>query len=293
MKIERMAPLCVVAAGICWGIIGLFTRQLSAYGLSPLQITFGRSLVTAVVMTGLILCRYPERLRIAWRDAWMFLGTGLGSIVFFNICYFTAIELTTLSVAAILLYTAPSIVMVFSIFLFHERFTRRKAFCLVLAFAGCVLVSGLGLGHVEAAGILAGLGSGFGYALYSVFGHYALAKYEPLTVTVWTFIIASLGLLPFCHFGMMASLAISVPYTGLLFALLGLMSTALPFGLYTTGLQHMEAGRASILASVEPLTSTVVGIAVFHEALTLTGAAGIVCILGAVILLAKKEKPSG
>ena len=43
---------------------------------------------------------------------------------------------------------------------------------------------------------------------------------------------------------MMASLAISVPYTGLLFALLGLMSTALPFGLYTTGLQHMEAGRA-------------------------------------------------
>ena len=85
MKIERMAPLCVVAAGICWGIIGLFTRQLSAYGLSPLQITFGRSLVTAVVMTGLILCRYPERLRIAWRDAWMFLGTVLGSIVFFNI----------------------------------------------------------------------------------------------------------------------------------------------------------------------------------------------------------------
>ena len=97
----------------------------------------------------LILCRYPERLRIAWRDAWMFLGTGLGSIVFFNICCFTAIELTTLSVAAILLYTAPSIVMVFSIFLFHERFTRRKGLCLVLAFAGCVLVSGLGLGHVE------------------------------------------------------------------------------------------------------------------------------------------------
>ncbi len=221
----------------------------------------------------------------SWGPAW-------GCIVFFNICYFTAIELTTLSVAAILLYTAPSIVMVFSIFLFHERFTRRKGLCLVLAFAGCVLVSGLGfLGHVEAAGILAGLGSGFGYALYSVFGHYALAKYEPLTVTVWTFIIASLGLLPFCHFGMMASLAISVPYTGLLFALLGLMSTALPFGLYTTGLQHIEAGRASILASVEPLTSTVVGIAVFHEALTLTGAAGIVCILGAVILLAKKEKP--
>ena len=161
---EHMAPFCVVAAGICWGIIGLFTRQLSAYGLSPLQITFGRALVTAIAMAGVALFRQPRSLAIAPRDIWMFLGTGLGSIVFFNICYFTAIELTTLSVAAILLYTAPSIVMVFSIFLFHERFTRRKGFCLVLAFVGCVLVSGLGMGHVEAAGILAGLGSGFGYA---------------------------------------------------------------------------------------------------------------------------------
>lgn len=290
---EHMAPFCVVAAGICWGIIGLFTRQLSAYGLSPLQITFGRALVTAIAMAGVALFRQPRSLAIAPRDIWMFLGTGLGSIVFFNICYFTAIELTTLSVAAILLYTAPSIVMVFSIFLFHERFTRRKGFCLVLAFVGCVLVSGLGMGYVEAAGILAGLGSGFGYALYSIFGRYALAKYEPLTVTAWTFIIASSGLLPFCHFGMILSLAAAVPYTGLLFALLGLMSTALPFGLYTMGLKHMEAGRASILASVEPLTSTVVGIAIFHEALTLTGAAGMACILGAVILLARSGSANG
>ena len=51
---EHMAPFCVVAAGICWGIIGLFTRQLSAYGLSPLQITFGRALVTAIAMAWLI-----------------------------------------------------------------------------------------------------------------------------------------------------------------------------------------------------------------------------------------------
>lgn len=79
----------------------------------------------------------------------MFLGTGLCSIVFFNICYFTAIQLTTLSMAAILLYTAPSIVMVLSILLFKEAFTPVKALCLVLAFAGCVLVSGLGVGKVN------------------------------------------------------------------------------------------------------------------------------------------------
>ena len=47
----------------------------------------------------------------------------------------------------------------------------------------------------------------------------------------------------------------------------------------------MEAGKASILASVEPLTSTLVGVAVFHEPLTAAGLGGIACILGAVVLL--------
>ena len=69
---EHMAPFCVVAAGICWGIIGLFTRQLSAYGLSPLQITFGRALVTAIAMAGVALFRQPRSLAIAPRDIWMF-----------------------------------------------------------------------------------------------------------------------------------------------------------------------------------------------------------------------------
>ena len=85
---EHMAPFCVVAAGICWGIIGLFTRQLSAYGLSPLQITFGRALVTAIAMAGVALFRQPRSLAIAPRDIWMFLGTGLGSIVFFQYLLF-------------------------------------------------------------------------------------------------------------------------------------------------------------------------------------------------------------
>ena len=215
----------------------------------------------------------------------MFLGTGLCSIVFFNICYFTAIQLTTLSMAAILLYTAPSIVMVLSILLFKEAFTPVKALCLVLAFAGCVLVSGLGVGKVNIPGVLAGLGAGFGYALYSIFARYALAKYTPFAVTTWTFVVAAAGLVGFSHAGQIAAVVLTVPEAAALFVLLGVVSTALPFGLYTLGLNKMEAGKASILASVEPLTSTLVGVAVFHEPLTAAGLGGIACILGAVVLL--------
>lgn len=281
----KTAPFFIIAAGICWGVIGIFSRQLAALGFTPVQIAFGRSLVTAAVMLLFMIGTRASELAIAKRDIWMFLGTGLCSIVFFNICYFTAIELTTLSMAAILLYTAPSIVMVLSIFLFKEAFTPIKAVCLVLAFIGCVLVSGLGVGQVNVAGVLAGLGAGFGYALYSIFARYALAKYTPFAVTTWTFVVAAAGLVGFSHAGQIAHAVLTVPDAAVLFLLLGVVSTALPFGLYTLGLNKMEAGKASILASVEPLTSTLVGIAVFHESLTAAGLGGIICILGAVVLL--------
>lgn len=286
---RRTAPFFIIAAGICWGIIGLFSRQLADLGYSPVQITFGRSAVTAAVMTAVLAVRQPAELAVVKKDIWMFLGTGWCSIVFFNICYFTAIELTTLSMAAILLYTAPSIVMVLSVILFKEQFTPTKALCLIMAFAGCVLVSGLGAGPVNVPGILAGLGAGFGYALYSIFARYALAKYTPFTVTAWTFIMASIGLAGFCGLPDMVHHMALMPAGAVLFMLLGLVSTALPFVLYTVGLEKMEAGKASILASVEPLTSTIVGITIFQEALTAAGVAGMACILGAVVLLNRKS----
>lgn len=68
-----------------------------------------------------------------------------------------------------LLYTAPSIVMILSLVLFHERITVQKLIALVLAFAGCCLVSLVGGEHkLSTIGILYGFGAGFGYALYSI-----------------------------------------------------------------------------------------------------------------------------
>ncbi len=282
------AVVYVLLAGICWGVIGLFSRYLADSGFSSVQITFCRSAVTAAAIGAAVLYRRPAALRICKKDIWMFIGTGWCSIIFFNICYFTAIQLTTLSMAAILLYTAPSIVMVLSVLLFKETFTPGKAVCLVLSFTGCALVSGLGVGSLNIPGILAGLGAGFGYALYSIFGRYALLRYEPFTVTAWTFFMASVGLLGFCHIGEIGMLIEKTPSSLGAVVLLGLVSTALPFALYTEGLRMMEAGRASILASVEPLTSTLIGVAVFGEMLSFASICGIVCILLAIILLNRK-----
>ena len=80
--------------------------------------------------------------------------------------------------------------------------------------------------------------------------------------------------------------------TGLLLfcGLTGLVTAVIPFLAYTLGLRTVEASRAGILATVEPMVATLVGILVFSEPLTLLSASGMVLILAAVILLNRKQR---
>ena len=71
---------------------------------------------------------------------------------------------------------------------------------------------------------------------------------------------------------------------------LGIVTCYLPYLLYIYGLTGLETGKASILASFEPVVATLVGIFVFHEKLTLLSALGCVCVLSAVVLLNLKRR---
>ena len=135
--------LCVSLAGILWGIIGLFVRALGDAHLTSMDIVAARAMVAAGLLFVLLALFDRRSLHLRLRDAWCFLGTGIGSIVFFNYCYFTAVQMMSLASAAVLLYTAPAFVMVLTRIFFGEAFTRRKLCSLVLTFFGCVLVTGV------------------------------------------------------------------------------------------------------------------------------------------------------
>ena len=291
MDTRRLAALTVVIAAVLWGSIGIFTRFLNGLGLDSVQITEVRCMVTAAVLIVTFLIRDRSLLRISPKDIWLFFGTGVCSIVFFNVCYFTTIEMLTLSAASVLLYTAPCMVMLMSVVIFKERLTRLKLLALVAAFGGCVLTTGIigGVGEITAAGVLIGLGFGFGYALYSIFGRLAADRYSALTVTAYTFIVAAVCLLPFASPLEIISAA-SEGWTAIAaMLLLGIAVTLVPYALYTWGLERMEPGRASVIAFAEPMVATIIGIAVFGEVLTPAALAGIVLILASVILLSRPD----
>lgn len=249
-----------------------------------------RAVVTATVMFCFLLGYDRKMFVIRWKDLWCFLGTGICSIIFFNYCYFRAITLTSLSVAAILLYTAPAIVMVISYFLFHEQLTKPKLVALGMTFMGCVLVTGIltNTGSISALGVMAGLGAGLGYALYSVFSRFALERgYGSLTITFYTFLIAAIGSTFFMDMQKVVTVATGSAKMFFFCLAFGIFCTVVPYLAYTFGLQTVENGTASIIASVEPVAATLLGVIFFHEPLSVNGVLGMLLVLTALVLCNK------
>ncbi len=275
-----------------WGGIGVFFNMLSDVGFTQMQVVAIRVTAAAVALTLYLLATDRAKLRVKLRDCWCFVGTGIVSLVFFNWCYFTAIQMTSLAVAAVLLYTSPIFVMLFSAVLFHEALTPRKLVALVVTFIGCVFVAGVfgGENAYSPLGIFIGICSGVGYALYSIFGRFALEKgYSSVTISEYTFVFATISAVPLSMIWQAAPL-LAQPQT-LVGALgIGVLCCVFPFILYTQGLAGVETGKAAILATMEPAVAAVLSFLLYRESLFNLKGVGILLIFAAVAMLNQPAK---
>lgn len=288
-----IGSILIILAGCFWGSMGVFVRKLGTYGFSPIQIVSIRVTLAALIFALVLFVKDRAGFKISLRDLPLFLGLGFGSILFFTVCYFTAITMMSLSTAAILLYTSPVWIMLMSVLFFREKLDKKKVIALVLAFAGCVLVSGISSEGMTPIGLLVGLGSGIGYGLYSILGTIALRRYSPYTVTTYTFIFAAIGSWGICRPAYMINMfsnAADLDSLIVFCCLTALITAVIPFLAYTLGLERVEASKAGIIATVEPMVATLIGIVVFSEPLTIMSGLGILLILAAVVILNLKQK---
>ncbi|MEN8700722.1 DMT family transporter [Bacillus infantis] len=289
---KKLMPYFAISAGASlWGLIAYFIRGLSGFGFSSMEIV-GIRVVTAaaaLLLIGLFLA--PGRLALKRpSDIGLFAGTGICSIVFFNWCYFTSINLMDISIAVILLYTSPAFVAVLSYIFLKEKITGRKIIAVCGTVAGCILIAGMGgSAGLSVIGVVIGLGAGLGYALYSIFGKFALQKYEPFTVTLYTFLTASAVLLPITRLWEKASLFLK-PEVLFLGLGLGLLPTVLAYFLYTWGLEKTESSKAAVIATIEPVVAILLGVALYSESLGFLQLSGSMIIILCVILVNLPER---
>ena len=295
---ERIYNIMPIISGICFGSAGIFVRELSE-NMNSTSIISSRILI-AILLLGLwIAVRYPMNFRIKLKDSWIFIGAGVLGTLGLNLCYNFSINELSLSLAAVLIALAPIFVMLFAFFMFHEAITAKKVISIILALVGCVLTSGIlennASMHWSWIGILVGSASAGFYALYSIFSKVGMKKsYPALTITFYSMLAIAVVLLPFTQWDNMAHYIAANPLRNTLFMVMHSLCTAVcPYAFYTVALNHMEAGKASILCSCEPVAAMVFGLSFFGEIPTVLSVTGLIIVLLALAMLVLSDKSQG
>ena len=289
-----MSYILVLIAGVSWGLIGVFTKVIDVLGFTEMQMLFVKGVLATAVLFIITFFKDKKQLKLkSWKDIRYFVGTGIISFSFFSWAYMKAVNLTSLGVAAVLLYTAPAFVMLFSILLFGEKMTKTKGIVLLMTFVGCILVTGLlegGAAVITWQGIGIGIAAGIGYALYSIFGTYAIrAGYGSLTISFYTFLMATV-IMTFLVEPVTVVFEITEMGQWPLAISFALLTTVVPYLTYTKGLSGLPASKASVTATIEPVVAALLGIFVFHESVTMLKITGIVLVLSSVVVMSRQEQ---
>ena len=293
--IKKRAFLFIIAAGVFWGTSGIFVHFMAPYGFSSLQMTAVRGTVSFLSMAIFLLCGQPSLFRASIRELLLYAGCGLG---FFGTaaCYYAAMQIAGVSTAVMLMYTAPVLVMLYSVLFLGERFTLLKGVSVLCMLVGCAFVSGvIGGIRFEGLGILLGFLSALFYAAYNVFTKIALRRGATAkTVTLYTFLFMAGAAVVSCRPTEIVTHAAKAPIAVLALSVgLGIVTSVLPYFLYALALRELPAGTASALSIVEPMAATLFSVLLFRERLRFYSCIGILLILLAVILLSRADEKNG
>ena len=291
--------ILVLCAGILWGSIGFFVRKLNGLGVDTEPTAFMRIFCAWIILIpllmGMSLKSGRNYFKISKKGLLQCFIMGLVTQAFFNLSYSGCINSVGVAMGSVLLYTAPIFVSILSRLLFKEEINARKGISLVINLLGCfIMVTGgdLSVLKVSGIGILLGIGAGFFYAMVTILGKFTSDEVDPFTMVFYNFLFGWISLALISN-PIPKIAAVSDLHFWLLAFGYGLIPTVGSYLFYMNGISHdVELSRVPIIASVEPIIATIIGLLVFGENITLVNALGLVIVLFSIVLMnsGRKEK---
>lgn len=293
------AVLAVLGAAWCWGALGTSYRLiLDRYDVPLVTVVAIRATVAGGALLAYVTLtpRHARELRAFRAPAGLaaVLFAGVVSTAAFYVALIYAFQQAGVAVATVLLYLAPALVAVGARVCFGDRIGRGQWLALALALVGVTGVSGVldGVGTVRALGVALGLASALCYASYSLVGRALVRRASPVVVVALVLSVGAVAL-----WG--AKLAVDGPALpnwralALIAAVNGVGTTLLPMLLYTWGLTRLTAGRASLLATAEPLVAVGLAYGVLGEALRPTQLAGAAALCAGLVVAGLTAERAG
>ena len=275
-----------------FGSTGIFVRTLTENGIDSTTLLFLRFSIAIIYMLIAIALTDKSLIKVSKEDIPLFLICGL-CILGLNLCYNNSINTVPLSLAAVLLSTAPVFVVIFAYFIFNEKISSAKVISIILVIIGCILTTGLleeSMIPITSLGLISGIGSAIFWAIYTIASRKSIDRGKhTFTILFYSLIIITIVTIPFTNFGQIESFVLANPTNNMIFLLLhSLISFALPYILITISLNHLDAGTVVILSSGEPVAALVFGAIVYNEIPSPLMFCGIIITIIALISLSRK-----
>ena len=266
----------------------LLSKEQALRSIDPLILSQSRTTFSFIVLLiALLLLRGWNRLRLPVSDFLRMFVLGILGVAASNYLYYLAIQRTNVATAIILQYTAPILVLLYTVARGLQKPTVQRIAAVGLAVTGIALVIGIfgsSAFRLDAIGVVAALGAAFSFAFYNVGGHSILARYDRWTVLLYVIFSASLFWIVVNPPWKIAAAHYSVEQW-LFLLVFSLISVLAPFSLYFAGLQHLEPTRAIVVSCLEPVFSIVIAAVALGEIVRPLQTVGIVLVLVAIVVV--------
>jgi drug/metabolite transporter (DMT)-like permease len=277
----------LAAAG--WAAGGLTAKWLfltTGAEVDPATLSAARALLSTVMLVAYLGVFRRRELAVRVRDLPFLAMFGVAGLALVHFTYFATIQRTNVPTAILLEYMAPILVLAVSVAFLGERMTWALPVGVFASVTGCALMVGaIGGGglKVSTSGIAWGLASAVFFALYTVLGKYAAPRFSPWTLLTYGLGFATLFWLAYLGGPAPIVRALADLRTLVAVAVMAVVSTIVPFGAFLAALHHIDATKASITATLEPVLAGIATylIPMFYAPLTPLQLLG-----GALVILA-------
>ena len=283
-----MARSYVLIAAVLFGTTGT-AQALGPAGLSPLSVGAARVVLGGGVL-GLLALALPRP--AARMSPALVLGAG-AAVAVYQLTFFEAVHRAGVAVGAVVAIGSGPVVSGILERAFGEDWPgRRWLAATALAIAGIVALSVGRSGHAppSATGIALALASGMAYATYTVIAKRLLrAGGGPVHVMGAAFGVGAILLLPVLLIGGIGWLHTTRGIE--LAAYLAAGPTVLAYLLFARGLRRLTASETTTIVLAEPVTASILGVAVLHQPLGTMAIAGVVLVIAGIGILALPGSP--
>jgi drug/metabolite transporter (DMT)-like permease len=282
-----MGYLLAMLAALLWATLGILGKFLYGYNADPLTVVAIRATIAFLTLAAILAVVDRRLLHIRRQDIPFFVVYGLVGVTCNYAFYFYALKFTSVTTAVILLYTYPALVTLLAAVFLKERLDWLKGVVLILTFVGCFAVA---QGYDSATltlnlkGVLLGLGAGLTAAIYSLFGKKALQRHNSWTTVCYAFGFGALFLL-FLR-PPQAILSTAYPWQAWMAILaLAWFPTLLAYALFMASMRYIEASKASITATLEPVVASLLAYFFLNETIEWPQLVGVGLVLAGIIAL--------